>query len=108
VDATYRRRSDRDALRATGIPAVFVECRAPAGTLAERARRRERDPARVSDATAEIAERQLAEFEPRDEVPPSEHLIVRSDREVAAVAADVEALLDARSQPRSGGVAKCP
>jgi uncharacterized protein len=110
VDATYRRRRDRDELRVACAPVVFVECRAPAALLAERARRRARDPARVSDATAEIAERQLAEFEPLDEVPPSEHLIVRTDRDVAAVAADVEALLDVRwsAQPRSGGGAKCP
>ena len=64
--------------------------------IAERARERELDPHHTSDATAEIAARQLAEFEPLDEVEPDLHLIVRSDRDVRDAVDDVEAALDAR------------
>ncbi len=100
VDATFRRRVHRDAFRdacAEAIPSpVFVECRAPAAVIAERARERELDPHHTSDATAEIAARQLAEFEPLDEVEPDLHVIVRSDRDVRDVVDDVEAALDAR------------
>ena len=50
----------------------------------------------LSDATVEIAIRQLAEFEPLDEVPPRAHLTLRTDRPVEELLADVEAWLDAR------------
>ena len=100
VDATFRRGGDRAAFRdayADAVPSpVFVECRAPAAVIAQRAQRRERDPHHTSDATVEIAARQLAEFEPLDEVEPDLHVIVRSDREVRDLVDDVEAALDAR------------
>jgi uncharacterized protein len=99
VDATFRRRAHRDAFAAAyagSPPPVFVECRAPAAVVAERARRREGDPHRLSDATAEIALHQLLEFEPLDEVHPERHISVRTDRELSAVVDSVEAALDAR------------
>jgi len=100
VDATFRRRGDRQAFRdayADAIPSpVFVECRAPAAVIAERARSREQEPHHTSDATAEIAARQLAEFEPLDEAEPDLHVIVRSDRPVRDLVDEVEAALDAR------------
>jgi predicted kinase len=64
--------------------------------VAERAARRELDPARVSDATAEIAARQRAEFEPLDEVAPGAHLVLRTDRPLDELLAELEAWLDAR------------
>ena len=98
VDATFRRRAHRDAFAAgygDGPPTpVFVECRAPAEIVAERARRRELDPRRVSDATPEIAARQLLEFEPLDEADPDRHVIVRTDRDAGAIVDAVEAALD--------------
>ena len=100
VDATFRYRHDREAFAAAlaGAEPVFVECRAPAAVLAERAAARERDPSRVSDAGADLAERQRLEFEPLDDVPAARHLALRTDRPVEEVADDVEALLDARRQ----------
>ena len=99
VDATFRRRAHRDAfaagLGATAPAALFVECRAPTAVIAERARRREREPGHVSDATAAIATGQLAEFEPLDEVDPDRHLIVRSDRELGATIDEILGRLDA-------------
>jgi hypothetical protein len=100
VDATFRRRTHRDAFAAeygsrSPLP-VFVECRAPAPVVAERARVRELEPRHTSDATTEIALRQLHEFEPLDEVEPDRHVMVRTDRDLDAIVDAVEAALDAR------------
>jgi len=57
----------------------------------------------LSRATAAIAARQLAEFEPLDEVPPDSHLALRTDRPLEALLDDLEAALDA--QLRSSGPA---
>jgi len=97
VDATFRRKAHRAAFAdAFGGHALFVECLAPVAVVAERAARRELDPERVSDATAEIAARQRAEFEPLDEVPPGAHLSLRTDRPLGEQLAELEAWLDAR------------
>ena len=98
VDATFRRRSHRTAFSAAfgGGKAVFVECRAPAAIVAQRAAERESDPRRISDATPAIAVHQLAEFEPLDEVAPARHLALRTDRPLEALLDEVEAALDAR------------
>ena len=97
VDATFRRRADRAAFAdAFGGHALFVECLAPVAVVAERAARRELDPERVSDATAEMAARQRAEFEPLDEVPPGAQLSLRTDRPLDEQLAELEAWLDAR------------
>jgi aminoglycoside phosphotransferase family enzyme/predicted kinase len=100
VDATFRYRSDRERF-AAGLagddhPRLFVECRAPAAVLAERAAARERQSDRVSDAAGQLIDRQQREFEPLDEVSAAWHLPLRTDRPVAEIADDVEALLDAR------------
>jgi len=100
VDATFRRSAHRSAFAETFAGrALFVECLAPAAVVAERAARRELDPERVSDATAEIATRQRAEFEQLDEVPPGAHLRLRTDRPVDELLAELEAWLDARLAP---------
>ncbi|MBN1529376.1 MAG: AAA family ATPase [Thermoleophilaceae bacterium] len=106
VDATFRLRAHRDAFArgyGPGAPApVFAECRAPAEVVAERAEARELEPERVSDATAAIAGRQAREFEPLDEVSPARHVLLRADRELAAVADDLLAALDARLAREAG------
>jgi uncharacterized protein len=100
VDATFRRSAHRSAFAETfAAQALFVECLAPAAVVAERAARRELDPERVSDATAEIAARQRDEFEQLDEVPPGAHLPLRTDRPVDELLAELEAWLDARLAP---------
>jgi aminoglycoside phosphotransferase family enzyme/predicted kinase len=104
VDATFRPRSHRAAFaEAFGGEALFVECLAPADVVAERARRRQQDRGRVSDATAAIALRQLAEFDPLDEVAAEAHLPLRTDRGVEHVLARLEADLDLRSPPQQNG-----
>jgi len=100
VDATFRRRADRDAFHAGLAPArfgepLFVECVAPAAVLAHRAMRRLADPQRISDATAPLALAQLRDWEPLDEVPAARHHRLRTDREPAAIADALAAALDA-------------
>jgi predicted kinase len=100
VDATFRFRSDRGVfMRALGAGAadtLFIECRAPAGVLAERAAKRERDTQRFSDADAAQVELQQEQFESLDEVPPGDHVTLRTDRPVDLIVDDVEDVLDAR------------
>jgi aminoglycoside phosphotransferase family enzyme/predicted kinase len=96
VDATFRDRSDRDAFTAAlgrklGDQTGVIECVAPPELRAERATARTRG---ASDATPEVVAAQT--FEPLIDVEPGRHLIVRADRPVERVAADVEAWLDAR------------
>lgn len=99
LDATFRRRADRDAFRASfgaAAPLLFIECDAPPAVLLERARRRERDVHRVSDATPDVVERLLASWEPLTEVPARAHVVLRSDRSVEEMIADLRGLLDER------------
>jgi hypothetical protein len=99
VDATFRHRADRDAFAAafaSAAPLLFVECRAPAAVLAQRAIRRDRDPARVSDADLRVVTREAASWDPLDEVAPQAHLTLRTDRRDEDIAADVLGLLDQR------------
>ena len=99
VDATFRHRVDREAFAGTfgaSAPVVFVECVAPASVLAQRARLRERDPSRVSDATAAVVERERSTWEALDEVDANAHITVRTDRPAEDALADVLAGLDRR------------
>jgi aminoglycoside phosphotransferase family enzyme/predicted kinase len=99
VDATFRHRSDRDAFAegfGDAAPLLFVECRAPAAVLAQRAVERDRQPGRISDASLSVVMRERAAWEPLDELAPEAHLTLRSDRPVEAQLADVLALLDRR------------
>jgi predicted kinase len=99
TDATFRRRADRDAFREAlgdGIPVLVVECSAPAHVLESRARAREGDPNRVSDAGVEIVRRQLNEAEPLDEIAARDHVPVRSDQPVERMLAAVADALDRR------------
>jgi aminoglycoside phosphotransferase family enzyme/predicted kinase len=99
VDATFRHRADRRAYAeafADAAPVLFVECHAPVRVLAERAAQRERQPARVSDASLAVAVRESSAWEPLDELPPEAHVTLRSDRPVEAQLEDLRALLDRR------------
>jgi predicted kinase len=100
VDATFRRRSHRAAfLDALGpsLRPCFVECIAPATTIAEHAHRRALDPHRESDAIASVALTTLAEFEPLDDVPAGDRFVARTDRSRQFVALDVMSAIHARA-----------
>jgi hypothetical protein len=67
VDASCRSQNDRkpllDTLQGTGVKLLIVRCEIPLELALKRAAERMRDPARVSDATPEIAEQQARSFE---------------------------------------------
>jgi uncharacterized protein len=100
VDATFHRRDERDAFRSAlgtdGVPVLFIECRAERETLAARVRRRAADVARVSDADEQVLAHQITESDPLDEVPPRWRAQLNTDRAPAQLAAEIEALIDAR------------
>jgi aminoglycoside phosphotransferase family enzyme/predicted kinase len=97
VDATFgkrhRRKALADAIQASGARVLFCECRAPEGVLRERAAARELAPERGSDATWTIIEQQMESFEPLDEVPARNHLVLRTDRPLVETLDDVEAFV---------------
>jgi predicted kinase len=99
VDATFRSRADRDAFaRGYGRwpPPWFIECRAPASVIADRAVRRRSERRQPSDADAQIALEQLASFEALDEVSADRHIVLRTDRAGHGVIDELEAVLDER------------
>jgi hypothetical protein len=103
VDATFHLRKERDAFRA-GLavrpgPLLFVECRASEAVLLARIRERALQSDRVSDADADVLERQLAEFEPLDEVPGRWRASLRAEARPAELVADLEAIVDASALP---------
>lgn len=103
VDATFRRAGDRAAFLGALAPVVpiFVECRAPANVIVERARSRTLSPRRISDADASRALEQRREFEPLTEIPLDQRMRVSTDRRIDLVAADVEARLAGHGSVRS-------
>lgn len=64
LDAQYGKASERAALRQVAPHALLVVCDAPDEVVRERMKRREQDPARVSDATAELLDAARRNFEP--------------------------------------------
>jgi hypothetical protein len=50
----------------------------------------------VSDATAAVVEQEYAHFEPLDEADSHRHLLLRTDRDIELMVADLLALLDLR------------
>jgi aminoglycoside phosphotransferase family enzyme/predicted kinase len=95
VDATFRRRADREA-GDLHDDLVWIECRAPDEVRAARAR----EPRSVSDADAAVAIRQTREWEALD----APHITVSTDQEPEAVIASVRDALDRRlrGELRSG------
>jgi uncharacterized protein len=83
VDATFRSARDRAGFclaHAGAARVLYVECVAPRAVRLARARARASDPAQVSDAGTAVTRTQV--MEPRDEVPPHEHVVVRGDGDI--------------------------
>lgn len=105
VDATFRRRADRDAFAAAfgnAGPLLYVECTAPASVLAERAQARETEPHTVSDASVEVVRVEAERWQTLEEVDGESHITLRTDRSIQSILDDLLALLDGRIVPRSG------
>jgi uncharacterized protein len=97
VDATFRSAPDRAAFRRAHAGAsrvLYVECVAPLRVRLARARAREADPARVSDAGWAVARAQV--MDPLDEVPAQDHVLVRGDGDIEV---QVRAVADALDRP---------
>ena len=80
LDASFRSRSSREKARelarALGVPFLMVECAAPRDELERRLEKRASRETHESDARAELLDDFLARFEPIDELPEDEHLLV--------------------------------
>ncbi len=99
LDGTFRHARDRQAFAsafAAAAPVVFIECRVPSEVLRDRALQRDRTGRGASDATVDVVMSEQSSWEPLDEAPPRAHLIVRTDRRVEEIVADVVAELDER------------
>ena len=68
IDAQFGRQVERElflrTMRDLGAKPVIVLCDAPDDVVRERMRKREQDPSRVSDATADLLEQARRNFEP--------------------------------------------
>jgi hypothetical protein len=100
VDATFRFRADRrsfaEALGSNARECLWIQCEAPVETLLRRAAARERDPERISDADAAIAERQIDEWHSLTEVPAARHVTIATNQSRRAVLAALAQVLDER------------
>ena len=95
VDATFQRSAHRTLLRDPGVPVLWVECRAPARVIRERAEARAGRPEHASDATWPVARAQLEAWEPLETGPPRDRLLLRTDRPLETCLAEMEAFVSA-------------
>ncbi len=103
VDACFPRRSQRDEVRGVaarhGARLLFVSCRAADEVIRERLAVRDRVAPRAGWTA--IASLLAAHAEPPDELDPSEHLEVSTERPVAALVEEIEARLLERPLPEA-------
>lgn len=82
IDASFRSRAAREAVREAAIgagrPFLFIECRAGVETCRERLRRRASLP-NPSDGNEGAFEDFLASWEPADEIPSGERLLLETE-----------------------------
>jgi uncharacterized protein len=99
VDASCHSRARRAALfallRTRPTRLLVVRCEVPLQTALARAGARETSTQRVSDATAQIVERQFRGFQPLDELAGGELLELDAERELDEQLAAVASALDA-------------
>jgi len=100
VDATFQRRSDRDALRAVAMQhqvlLLFVECQCPEEEIRRRIERRAREAGTVSDADWNIYVSQRDRFETFGADEVRDHVTVDSSRLPDVVEREIEAEIRAR------------
>ena len=99
VDATFRHRADRAAFAdafADRAPLLFVECRTPFEVSAARARHRETEPGRISDASEAVVLSERDSWEPLDELERDSHITLDGDSPLEHQLAALQARLDSR------------
>ena len=83
VDATFKdpqhRRLVIEMSSRTGVPVLFVECRASEETTFRRLQERQQRPGEVSDATVAVYLRQRKEFAPLTEIPDSSRTVLDTE-----------------------------
>jgi predicted kinase len=88
VDGCFRSRAQRAAVRALaqryGVPFYFVEVRVGEASQRERLRERARRDGEPDATWLDIAEALRRDWEPPDDLAASEHLVVDTDRPLAA------------------------
>jgi hypothetical protein len=84
IDASFRTAAMRDAARSLaaqhGVPFVLVECCTPPDLIGQRLAARESSGAHESDARTDLFEEFKKHFEPIEELPPAEHLLLDTSR----------------------------
>lgn len=84
LDATFLRRSDRDTARQIAadvkIPYFLVDVRVSEADAEQRIRHRQADGTDPSDAGVEVLRQQSRAYEPPDDVPDSERIVIDSAR----------------------------
>jgi predicted kinase len=93
LDATFKLRRHRAAVqsicRKAGADCLFIECVCPELDAIARLDRRCRTEQNISDARPELYDNQRAEFEPTDELPAGEHLVLDTRGDVPGLARSV-------------------
>ena len=94
LDATFRHKSERalviDLAKRFGLRPVFVECRADKTEVIRRLLQRRTRAAEISDATVEIYQAQLNDFEPLQEIPQAYHVVADAGSALDDILLEVE------------------
>lgn len=92
IDASFRERHKREQARELAkrydLPFLLIECAVDRETIRARLREREREPS-VSDGRIGLLDAFAASFEPIEELPPNEHLVVDTGRPIAETMARI-------------------
>lgn len=105
LDATFRHRSERALItnlaERSDLSPVFVECRADRTELIRRLLERRTRANEISDATVEIYQAQLNDFEPLDEIPGACHIVADTNYALAEIVVNVERRIRLRGESAS-------
>ena len=105
LDATFRHRRERALItnlaERSGLSPVFVECRADRTEVIRRLLERRTRTNEISDATVEIYQAQLNDFEPLDEIPRDCHIVADANYALAEIVVDVERRIRLRGESAS-------
>jgi len=97
LDGCYTKRSQRDGAvelaRHLAVPFLLLECRTSEDVIRERLERRAQKSGTVSDGRWEIYHRQLAEFEPPEEIAGDERVVLDRSKPVEELLHELSAVL---------------